>query len=266
MSNLQAGPEILTALASAIVDGRVRVVDLTHSLTPDFPVIAVPPQFKQAAPFRIQTVSRYDEHGARWYWNDFSMNEHTGTHFDAPAHWVTGKDVPDGTVDRIAPERFFGPAVTIDATSEIATDDAFILTRAWLERWEAAHGRIPDRHWILLRTDWSKRLGTPAYANIHDGRARRPGPDPGAMSFLVHERQCIGFGVETIGTDAGIGHTFDPPQPAHSILHGNGRLGLQCLANLDQLPLRGALIVAAPLKIGGGSGSPLRVLALVPHT
>lgn len=84
------------------------------------------------------------------------------------------------------------------------------------------------------------------------------------MNFLVHDRACIGLGVETVGTDAGIGHTFDPPQPAHCILHGNNRFGLKCLKSLDQLPTRGAVILAAPLKISGGSDSPLRVLALVP--
>ncbi len=87
-------------------------------------------------------------------------------------------------------------------------------------------------------------------------------PMEGAMEFLVHDRDCFGLAVETVGTDAGQGSTFDPPLPAHAILHGNGRYGLQCLRNLDQLPVRGAVIVAAPLKIQGGSGSPLRVFAI----
>ena len=83
------------------------------------------------------------------------------------------------------------------------------------------------------------------------------------MRFLVDERGILGFGTETIGTDAGQAHHFDPPYPAHYYLHGKGRYGLQCLANLDKLPATGALIIAPPLKIRGGSGSPLRVLALV---
>ena len=85
-----------------------------------------------------------------------------------------------------------------------------------------------------------------------------------AMRFLVHERDCVGLGVETVGTDAGQAAHFEEPLPAHSVLHGNGRFGLQCLTSLDRLPVRGAVIVAAPLKILGGSGSPLRVIALVP--
>ena len=86
------------------------------------------------------------------------------------------------------------------------------------------------------------------------------------MEFLVRERDCIGLAVETVGTDAGQAFHFNPPLPAHSILHGNGRYGLQCLTNLDKLPTFGALIVACPLKIEGGSGSPLRVIALVERT
>jgi kynurenine formamidase len=82
------------------------------------------------------------------------------------------------------------------------------------------------------------------------------------MRLLVDGRDVIGLGVETIGTDAGQAHLFDPPYPAHTLLHGAGKYGLQCLENLDQLPATGAVIVSAPLKIQGGSGSPLRVLAL----
>ncbi|MEJ2459215.1 MAG: cyclase family protein, partial [Novosphingobium sp.] len=91
-----------------------------------------------------------------------------------------------------------------------------------------------------------------------------PGPDTGAIEFLLNERDIIGFGVETIGTDAGQAHLLEPPYPAHTLLHGAGRYGLQCLENLDKLPATGTMIVAAPLKIKDGSGSPLRVLAFVP--
>ena len=98
---------------------------------------------------------------------------------------------------------------------------------------------------------------------MRDDGAHTPGPDPTAIEFLVHERDCKGFGVETIGTDAGQGHVFEPPYPAHNILHGNGRYGLQCLTNLDKLPTFGSVIIASPLKIEEGSGSPLRVIAMV---
>lgn len=254
---------LLSQLAEALGDGSVRCIDLTHTLSADFPVIVLPAEFGQCAPFRRQEVSRYDGNGPAWYWNNISMNEHTGTHFDAPVHWVTGRSLPSNTVDAIPAQEFMAPAVVIDVTKEAAADDDFVLTRDWLEGWEARHGPIPPRHWIALRTDWSKRVGTPEYLNLKEDGAHSPGPDSSAVNFLVHERDCIGLAVETVGTDAGQASHFNPPLPAHAILHGNGRYGLQCLCNLDQLPVFGSIIVACPLKIEGGSGSPLRVVALV---
>jgi len=132
---------ILQQMAGALAAGQIRVVDLTHTLSPDFPVIVLPAEFGQCAPFRMERVSRYDANGPAWYWNNISMNEHTGTHFDAPAHWVTGRDVAGGTVDALPPQDFVAPAVVIDITAEAAADADFILTRAHLEAWEAAHGR-----------------------------------------------------------------------------------------------------------------------------
>jgi kynurenine formamidase len=254
----------LAALVTGLADGGIRAIDLTNVLSSDFPVIVLPSEFGQCEPFRMETVSRYDENGPAWYWNNISMNEHTGTHFDAPAHWVTGRDVPNGTVDAIAPEDFIHPAVVVDISAEAVADEDFIVTRLFLERWEAENGAIPLRHWILLRSGWSKRVGTVSYLNLKEDGAHSPGPNADAMRFLVHERDCVGLGVETVGTDAGQASLFDEPLPAHSILHGNGRFGLQCLTNLDRLPVFGSVIVAMPLKIKGGSGSPLRVMALVP--
>ena len=254
----------LSTLVQDLATGRVRVLDLTNTLSPDFPVIVLPAEFGQCETFRVERVSRYDADGPAWYWNNISMNEHTGTHFDAPAHWITGRDVPNGTVDALAPNDFVHPAIVIDISTESAADADFILTRAFLEDWESRNGAIPPRHWILLRTDWYRRVGTPDYLNLKEDGAHSPGPDADAMRFLVHERDCVGLGVETVGTDAGQAAHFEEPLPAHSVLHGNGRFGLQCLTSLDRLPVRGAVIVAAPLKILGGSGSPLRVIALVP--
>ena len=196
------------------------------------------------------------------HWNNFTTGEHTGTHFDAPVHWVTGKDLADNTVDTIPPQRFVGPAVVIDASAQAAADSDFVLTADFIRAWEAVHGEIPAGSWVLFRTDWSKRTGD-AYTNRGEDGAHTPGPDPDAMRYLIEERRILGFGVETIGTDAGQAHLMDPAYPAHTLLHGAGLYGLQCLENLDKLPPTGAFIVAAPLKIARGSGSPLRVLAFV---
>jgi kynurenine formamidase len=251
------------AFAQAIASGAVRVIDLTQTLAPDFPIITIPPELGQCAPFRLEEISRYDERGPAWYWNNFSTGEHTGTHFDAPIHWVSGKDLPNNAVDTIDPHKFIAPAAVIDCSAQCQADADFLLTVPFVEAWEARHGKIEPGSWVLLRTDWSKK--PPAeYAGLRDDGAHTPGPTPEVVKWLVEARDVHGFGTETIGTDAGQAHHFVPPYPAHFYMHGKGRFGLQCLTNLDQLPPKGAVIFAAPLKIKQGSGSPLRVLALVP--
>ena len=253
----------LTELAKAISNESVKIVDLTNTLSPDFPVIILPPEFGQCEQFKIETLSRYDGNGPAWYWNNISINEHTGTHFDAPAHWVTGKNIPNNTVETIPVKDFVAPAVVINISEEAKINPDFLVTKEYLMEWEKIHGKIPPKNWIALRTDWYKLVGTEKYLNMHEDGAHSPGPDKSAIEFLVFERDCLGLAVETIGTDAGQAFDFDPPLPAHSILHGNGRYGLQCLKNLDKLPTFGSIIIANPLKIEQGSGSPLRVLALV---
>lgn len=253
---------LLGGLAAALAGGAIRVVDLTHTLDPDFPVIVLPPEFGQCARFRMEEISAYDHRGPAWRWNNFTCGEHTGTHFDAPSHWITGRDLPKGSVDSIDVDRFVGPVCVIDCSQGASANEDYELTPEVIADWERAHGRIPADSWVLMRTDWSKRRGA-AYLNMREDGAHSPGPTPEAIRFLVDERDIRGFGTETVGTDAGQGFHYTPPNPAHYYLHGAGRYGLQCLNNLDLLPATGAVLLAAPLKIKNGSGSPLRVLALV---
>jgi kynurenine formamidase len=175
---------------------------------------------------------------------------------------VTGKDLPNNSVDTMPLGNMVAPAFVIDCSTEAAGNADFLLTIPFVESWEKRQARIAAGCWVLLRTDWSKRSGA-AYANILEDGPHTPGPDAAVMKWLVEERGVLGFGTETIGTDAGQGGHFDPPYPAHHYLHGAGRYGLQCLASLDRLPPTGTVLVTAPLKIRRGSGSPLRVLALV---
>ncbi|MEO8806947.1 MAG: cyclase family protein [Burkholderiaceae bacterium] len=254
----------LTPLQRALAADSVRIVDLTQTLSPSFPALQLPPEFGQVWSFKMEKISHYDEAGPGWYWNNFSCGEHTGTHFDAPVHWITGKDHPNNTVDTIAPKDFVAPAVVIDASAEVAADPDWLLTVEFLEAWETRHGRIPQSAWVLFRTDWSKRIGDPAsFVNMREDGAHTPGPTQAAVEWLIEQRQVHGFGVETINTDAGQSYAWPVAYPCHTLMHGANRFGLQCLKNLDQLPPQGAVIIAAPLKIEGGSGSPLRVLALV---
>jgi kynurenine formamidase len=254
---------MLQTLVAELVAGRVKVVDLTQPLGPATPVIGLPDVFAASPGVSIEPISRYDTRGPAWYWNTIRMGEHTGTHFDAPVHWITGRDLPASATDTIPAERFVGPACVIDVTSEVERDHDFLLTVAGIERWEAQHGRIPPRAWVLLRTGWSRREGE-AFLNVAADGPHSPGFDPGASRLLAHERDVLGVGVETIGTDAGQAGRFDPPFPNHSIMHGAGKFGLASLCNLDRLPPTGAVIVAAPLKLVNGSGSPVRVIAIAP--
>ena len=255
---------VLSLLVEELRSGRVKVVDLTQPLGPETPVIALPPIFAASPGLSMEVISQYDEKGPAWYWNTITLGEHTGTHFDAPAHWITGKDRANNTTDTIPARQFVGPACVIDVSKEVAQYEDFLLTREYVQAWEGDHGKIPAGAWLLLRTDWSKRQGPEAFLNAKADGPHSPGFHPDCVRFLAMERDVLGVGVETVGTDAGQAASFDPPFPAHNLMQGNGKFGLASLCNLDQLPATGAVVIAAPLKIVNGSGSPLRVLALTP--
>jgi kynurenine formamidase len=255
---------VLSQLVAELVAGHIRVVDLTTPLGPETPVIGLPPIFAGSPALSVTEISRYNEPGPAWYWNILHLGEHTGTHFDAPVHWVTGKDLPDNTTDTIPPRRFVGPACVIDVTADVAANPDFLLTPERIQQWEGEHGRIPAGAWVLLRTGWSKRVSREDFLNVGADGAHSPGFAKACSEFLARERDVLGVGVETVGTDAGQAGTFDPPFPNHATMHGAGKFGITSLINLDQLPPTGAVVIAAPLKIVGGSGSPLRVLALAP--
>lgn len=253
---------ILTLLADELQAGRIRVVDLTQPLGPSTPVIGLPPMFAQSPGVTIDVISKYDDKGPAWYWNTLTFGEHTGTHFDAPVHWATGKDLANNACDTIPIQRFVGPAAVIDVTKDVDANPDFLLTPERIEAWEAEHGRIPRGAWVLLRTGWSRRTDPAAFINAAADGPHSPGFHASASTLLAKDRDVLWVGVETIGTDAGQAHTFDPPFPNHTIMHGAGKFGLASLCNLEQLPPTGAIVIAAPLKIVNGSGSPLRVIAM----
>ncbi len=262
MSSIQTTE--VAALLGGVISGSVEIVDLTQPLTESTPVIKLPPPFANTPGLSRTVISHYDEPGPAWAWYTLQIGEHVGTHLDAPIHWVTGKDGHD--VASIPPASLIGPACVIDKTAETRADPGYLLTTADLDTWEAENGRIPDRAWVLLRTGWETRAhDEAAFLNAGDSGPVSPGPDVGAARWLAEERPISGFGVETVGIDAGAAAGFDPPFPAHNLLLGAGRLGLTQLANLGRLPVTGALIVVSPLKLVGGTGSPSRVLAFVPR-
>jgi len=251
------------ALLEAVADGSVEIVDCTQPLSESTPVIQLPPPFANTPGLSREAISHYDDRGPAWAWYTLTIGEHVGTHLDAPIHWVTGKDGAD--VGSLGPGQLIGPACVIDKTTETEADNGYLLTVADLEAWEADNGRIPDGAWVLLRTGWQSRAqDQDAFLNAGDTGPQTPGPDVEASRWLAETRQILGFGTETVGIDAGAAHSFDPPFPLHNFLLGGGRLGLTQLANLDRLPLTGALLVVSPLRLVGGTGSPSRVFAFVP--
>jgi kynurenine formamidase len=246
---------LLNDLLGAVGTGRIDVVDLTAPLRSDTPVLQLPAPFANTIPFQLTEISRYDDRGPAWYWNDIHTGEHTGTHFDAPVHWATAKDGEDVS----AVTTFVAPAVVLDFSAEAAADADFLLRIDHVQRWQAEHGQLPDGGWLLYRTGWDAHSDSQE-SFLNGGHT--PGISVDCAKWLA-EQPIMGVGVETVGTDAGAAHSFQPPFPCHSFLLGAGKYGLTQLRNLASLPATGIAVVAAPLPIVGGSGSPTRVFALV---
>jgi kynurenine formamidase len=255
-------PSVLSALTDALASGSVEVVDLTARLSAATPVIQLPPEFGQTARFELEEISRYDDRGPAWYWNNFRSGEHTGTHLDAPNHWVTGRDRHD--VASVPVEHLIRPAAVLDFSDRCADDPDFLLEVDDIRSWEDDHGALPDGGWLLYRTGWDVRSDSQeGFLNADENGPHTPGMSVECAQWVAAESPVIGVGVETVGTDAGAAHSFDPAFPCHSYLMGSGKYGLTQLQNLAALPPTGAVLVVGPLPIVTGSGAPARAVALV---
>ncbi len=251
-------------LLAALAGGGVEVVDLSQPLSESTPVIQLPPPFVNTPGLTMHEISRFDERGPAWAWNWLEIGEHVGTHFDAPSHWITGRDGVD--LASVPAAHLVGPAVVFDRVAETEADPDYVLTVDDLRAWESEHGALPEGGWLLLRTGWDARAhDADAFLNASSGQPRSPGFDAACARLIAEGTGLRGVGVETVGIDAGAAGGFDPPFPVHHYLLGAGKYGVTQLANVAQLPPTGALLVVAPLKLVGGTGSPVRVLALVPR-
>ncbi|SCX58007.1 Kynurenine formamidase [Klenkia marina] len=253
---------VIDALLAALEAGEVEIIDLTAPLSPRTPVLQLPPPFANTIPLSLEKVSDFDDDGPFWGWNNIHTGEHTGTHVDAPAHWATGRD--GHTVDLIPPRRLIGPAVVLDFTDEAQADPDLLLEPAHFEAYVAEHGPLPEGAWLLFRSGWSRFGGdAAAFANADDNGPHTPGVSAAGAQWLAASR-ISGFGVETVGIDAGQAGGLEPPFPVHHFLLGADKYGLTQLQNLDKLPRTGAVLVVSPLPVVGGTGSPARALAIVP--
>jgi len=238
-----------TPVASALPGGFTRVVDLSHTWGPDFPMYpgAQQPDFKV-----IVTVAN-----GGLYKNQLTLDEHTGTHMDSPAHFAE-----DGTTaDQLPPEQLIAPLVVIDVSERAASDPDTQGTVDDLTAWEAANGPIPAGAFVALHSGWEARLSDPAtYINLDASDVQHyPGWHPDAAAFLVNERDVVGAGVDTLSLDFGASTDFG----THLTLLPAGKFGIENLANLANVPPVGATAIFGGPKHEGASGGPTRVLALI---
>ena len=233
---------VLTQLVAELNAGKLKIVDLTQPLGPETPVIGLPPMFASSPGVTMDVISHFDAKGPAWYWNVIHMGEHTGTHFDAPVHWITGKDLPDNRCDTIPARRFVGPACVIDVSADVAKNPDFLLTPERIATWEKAHGKIPAGAWVLLRTDWSKRTDAKSFLNVGADGPAQPGLSqervgaPGARPRRSRRRRRDGRNRRRAGGDVrpavpqprddawgGEVRAREPAQPRSAAGDGRGR-------------------------------------------
>ena len=233
-----------------IPTGKTRVLDLSYAISDKLVPWPGDGKFFEA---KVNATIEKDGYFTRSFW----MLEHYGTHMDAPAHFSPGKT----TVDQIPVKQLFGPAVVIDVRTESAKDTDYLLPAARVEDWEKRHGRIPDGAIVLLRTGWASRWPDVKRYRNQDaaGTMHFPGFSIEAAKLLI-ERKVSGLGCDTLSIDNGASKDF----AVHHLSLGAGLYHLENLADLSELPETGAFLIAAPIKLEGGSGGPVRVFALLP--
>jgi Predicted metal-dependent hydrolase len=224
-----------------------RVVDLTHELHSEIPIWPGNPLFE------IRNLAR---HAQGYYANAFSCAEHTGTHVDAPIHFVEGRR----SMHEVPASQLVGEACVIDVRDKVARNPDYLVSARDIRDFENRYGQIPQGAFVIARTGWEERWNDPKrYVNMDEqGVMHFPGFGADAAKLLL-ERNIAGVGIDTLSIDHGPSKDFI----AHKILLGANKVAIENLANLQELPPRGATIIVGALKIRDGSGAPARVLALV---
>jgi kynurenine formamidase len=234
-------------------------VDLSHDFAAD--TIYWP----TAEPFKLSTVAA-GKTDAGYYYSayQFCASEHGGTHIDAPVHFAEGRN----SVDQISIDRLVGPAIKVDVSAKAKADRDYLISVADFESWETQNGKIPDDSIVLLQTGWAeywndrmKYLGTDKRGADAVAELHFPGLAPEAARWLTEKRKIKAIGLDTASIDYGQSKLFE----SHRILMGQNIAAFENVASLDRLPTKIKLVIAMPMKIRGGSGGPLRIIALVDH-
>jgi kynurenine formamidase len=237
------------SLLTNISSGKTRVLDLSYAINDQGVPWPGDPRWFEA---KVNATVEKDGVFTRSFW----MLEHYGTHLDAPIHFPPGTV----TVDRIPAKQLFGPAVVLDARADAARDPDYRLPAARVEDWERRHGQIPQGAIVLLRTGWSARWPDAQRYRNQDaqGRMHFPGFSIEAAKLLIG-RKVSGLGCDTLSVDYGASADY----AVHHLALGSGLFHLENLSDLSEVPEWGAFLIAAPIKLEGGSGGPVRVFVLI---
>ena len=232
-----------------------HIVDLTYPFDSTTVYWPTAEGFKLETDFEGMTDKGYYYSAYR-----YSAAEHGGTHLDAPVHFAKGKN----SIDQIPLEQLMGPALVIDVTRQCATNADYLVTVSDIENWEKQNGKIGSGSIILLKTgygklypDRKKYLGTDERGAEAVAKLHFPGLDPAAAKWLAQNRSIKAIGLDTASIDRGQSTLFE----SHRTLFENNIPAFENVANLDQLPVKGFTVIALPMKIKGGSGGPLRIIA-----
>lgn len=225
------------------------IIDLTH------PISEKTPGYSPDEKFEARTTATYEKEG--YFMRSICMPEHFGTHLDAPAHFARGR----WTVDQIPPDRLIAPLVIIDVSPKVGSDPDYTVSVDDIALWERVNGHIPPGAIVVARTGWESRWDTPGrYRNADaKGVLHFPGWSLDAARFLVEGRSIYGLGIDTLSIDPGPSKDF----PVHKFAGARSIYNLENVANLSRAPEAGAIGLIAPIKLQGGSGGPVRIMALV---
>lgn len=242
---LALGPRARAQEQPGLQLGNLR--DLTHTLTEDFPL------FPGSEPVRITPLVTIENDG--YFLNRWSFGEHSGTHMDAPAHFIAGA----ATADALPVESLIAPLAVIDIRERAAADPEAMVMASDIEAWEEEHGPLPANAAVMMNSGWQARANDPAsFLNIDQGGIMRfPGFSLEAAELLVGERDIAGIGVDTLSLDVGSSTDF----AVHVAILGAGKWGLENVANLDEVPPAGATVIVGGPKVAGASGGPTRLIA-----